>query len=105
MAQRVILTVMSGAEDGKVFELHTFPVMIGRHAEDDVFLPDDLRVSRHHARITKDQEAFYIEDIGVIGEGSTNGTYLNGLRINDETFISNGDMMLLGTVWLRFETS
>lgn len=89
-------------EGGRLFELHKFPVMLGRHPEDDVFLTHDHGVSRHHAQIARNGEYFFIEDVGAKGKGSTNGTYLNGHKVNTKTSISCGDMLLLGTVWLRF---
>lgn len=96
------ITVMSGAEDGRIFELQRFPVVLGRHPEDSVFFPHDPGVSRHHAQITCKGDSFFIEDLGVKGRGSTNGTYLNDQRIDTRTSISHGDILLLGTVWLRF---
>lgn len=97
------ITVMSGAEDGRIFELQRFPVVLGRHPEDSVFLPHDPGVSRHHAQITCKGDSFFLEDLGVNGKGSTNGTYLNGHIVNTKTLISSGEMLLLGTVWLRFD--
>lgn len=102
-SELVTIEVMSGAEDGRLFELHEFPVMLGRHTDDDVFLPHYHGVSRHHAQITRNGESFFIEDVGAKGKGSTNGTYLNGYKVNTRTSISSGDVLLLGTVWLRFD--
>ena len=99
----VTITVMSGAEDGRTFELHDFPVILGRHPNDGVFLPHDREVSRHHARITCNNDSFFLEDLGVNGKGSTNGTYLNGHIVKTTTPISSGDMLLLGTIRLRFD--
>ena len=42
--------------------------------------------------------------LGSEGKGSTNGTYLNNKQVVAKTPISTGDMFLLGTVWLRFDT-
>ena len=100
---RVIITVMSGAEDGKVFELDKFPVMLGRHPGDDVCLPYDTRVSRQHARITQEGNSYFIADVGPQGKGSTNGTYLNEKKITTKTPVSSGDILLLGTIWLKFD--
>lgn len=100
--EHIVITVMSGADDGKVFELDKTPVMIGRHADDDVCLPYDTRVSRHHARITREGESYFIEDMGPEGKGSTNGTYINEKRIKGKTPISSGDMILLDSVWVKF---
>lgn len=100
--EHIVITVMSGADDGKVFELDKTPVMVGRHADDDVYLPYDARVSRHHARITREGESYFIEDMGPEGKGSTNGTYINEKRIEGKTPISSGDMILLDSVWVKF---
>jgi pSer/pThr/pTyr-binding forkhead associated (FHA) protein len=97
------ITVMSGAEDGKVFGLEKTPIMLGRHPDDDVCLPYDSRVSRHHARITKEHDSYFIEDVGPKGKGSTNGTYVGDKKITTKTAISSGEMILLGSVWIRFE--
>ena len=99
----IVITVMSGAEDGKTFGLSKTPFMLGRHPDDDVCLPYDTRVSRHHAGITKEGKAYFIEDVGPEGKGSTNGTYVNEKRITSKTPISTGDMILLGGVWVKLE--
>jgi pSer/pThr/pTyr-binding forkhead associated (FHA) protein len=99
----IVITAMSGAEDGKTFELSKTPFMLGRHRDDDVCLPYDTRVSRHHARITKEGKTYFIEDVGPEGKGSTNGTYVNDNKITDKTPISTGETVLLGSVWIRFE--
>jgi len=99
----VRITVMSGAEDGKIFELEKTPIILGRHPDDDVCLPYDSRVSRHHARITQKGDSYSIEDVGPEGKGSTNGTYVGDKRIAPKTVISSGEMILLGSIWIRFE--
>lgn len=99
----VTITVMSGADDGRQFELHEFPVTLGRHPDDDVFLPHDRRVSRHHAKMTRNGDSFFVEDVRAKGKGSINGTYLNGHKVNTKTSISGSDILLLGTVFLRFD--
>lgn len=101
----IVITVMSGAEDGKVFDLDKTTIMIGRHPEDDICLPHDSRISRHHAQITKKGASQFIEDVGPEGSGSTNGTYLNDnkQRISGKAPISSGDMVSLAGVWVKFE--
>lgn len=100
---QVIITVMSGAEDGNTLEPSKTPFMLGRHPDDDLCLPYDTRVSRHHARITKEGNSYLIEDVGPEGKGSTNGTYINDVRTDGKIQISSGDMILLGSIWVRFE--
>ena len=94
---------MSGADDGKVFQLNKIPIMLGRHPDDDVCLPYDTRISRHHARMTKEGNSYFIEDIGSEGKGSTNGTYIGDKKITRKTPLPSGDTVLLGGVWVRFE--
>lgn len=97
------ISVMSGADDGKVFELIKTPITLGRHPDDDICIPYDTRVSRHHARITREGETYYIEDVGPKGEGSTNGTYIGDKKIDTKTAISSGELILLGGVLIKFE--
>jgi len=101
----VKITLMSGAEDGKVFELDKTPIMIGRHPGDDIYLPYDTRVSRHHARLTGEGYSIFIEDVGHEGKGSNNGTYLGeaGAKVIGKTVIHSGQLILLGAVWIKYE--
>jgi pSer/pThr/pTyr-binding forkhead associated (FHA) protein len=49
------------------------------------------RVSGRHCRLTKTAEGFLLEDLG-----STNGTFVNGIRIDSITTVSPGDTITLG---------
>lgn len=102
--RRIVVTVMSGADDGKVYELNKVPIVLGRRPENDVFLPYDTRVSRDHAIIGEEDVTYYIEDVGPDKKGSRNGTYVRNERIRDKTRISKGEMILLGHVWVRFDS-
>ena len=67
-------------------------LLIGRHAEGAGRLADDDEISRSHARISLDRSGFCaIEDLG-----STNGTFVNGLRIAGPQTLSVGDTIELG---------
>jgi pSer/pThr/pTyr-binding forkhead associated (FHA) protein len=101
----IVITVMSGVEDGKVFQVDKNTIMLGRHPEDDVCLSYDTKVSRHHARITKENASYFVEDIGPEGKGSTNGTYINDSekKITGKAPLSSGDMVLLGGIWVKFK--
>ena len=69
--------------------------VIGR--EGDVMLVD-ARVSRRHAQATSENGVIVLEDLG-----STNGTQVNGVKINGESPVSIGDTVQFGMVRLRFE--
>ena len=67
-------------------------LLIGRHADGAGRLADDDEISRSHARISLDRSGFCaIEDLG-----STNGTFVNGLRISGPQTLSVGDTVELG---------
>jgi pSer/pThr/pTyr-binding forkhead associated (FHA) protein len=71
-------------------------MLFGRHAQGAGRLADDPEISRSHARVTLEQGGFCaIEDLG-----STNGTFVNGLRINGPTTLSEGDTIELGSTTL-----
>lgn len=69
------------------------PLALGRELDNDVVIPS-VSVSRHHAKIElEDGERLIITDLG-----SSNGTYVNGERIDAPTVISDGETIILGKV-------
>jgi pSer/pThr/pTyr-binding forkhead associated (FHA) protein len=71
-------------------------LLIGRHADGAGRLADDEEISRSHARLSLDRSGFCaIEDLG-----STNGTYVNGLRIKGPQTLSEGDTVEVGATTL-----
>jgi ABC-type multidrug transport system ATPase subunit len=68
---------------------------IGRDPRNDLVL-DDPRVSRRHALLRRVGDSFRIEDLG-----STNGSFLNGRRV-DRADLREGDHLQLGGQTLRF---
>jgi len=72
-------------------------VVIGRATSSDVSLPEISSLSRHHARLTYGTESVVLEDLG-----STNGTYVNGQRIEQETILRSGDRFQVGAVHFKF---
>ena len=85
-----------GRDRGNRIDLRTLPVTIGKaQAYADVIL-DDPSVSRIHARIYRGEEGgVEIRDLG-----STNGTYINGIRIppNEKSAVHRGDEVKFGTL-------
>ncbi|HWO94104.1 MAG TPA: FHA domain-containing protein [Dehalococcoidia bacterium] len=78
-----------GQTVGAEYGIAVLPCTIGRSPECDIVL-EDLRVSRRHARLTRDGEAFIIEDLG-----SANGTWLDGARI-EQAHVHDGATLTLG---------
>jgi phosphoserine phosphatase RsbU/P len=102
--EKAAIVVMSGADDGKAFIFEKTPFTIGRLPDDDVSIPYDNRTSRHHAKISREGNAYFIEDVGPDGKGSTNGTYINYKKITGKTLLSSREMILVGAVWVKFDT-
>jgi len=97
-ASRAVLTVQSGPEAGRVVPLAMEkPNTLGRGEECTVPFAD-ARLSRLHARIGVAAGRWVLTD-----EGSTNGTILNGSRVDGHSQLDDGARILLaGTVSLRF---
>ncbi|MFO7548986.1 MAG: FHA domain-containing protein [Acidimicrobiia bacterium] len=83
------LVVEKGPQAGMTFLLQDGTTTVGRHPESDIFL-DDITVSRHHCRFVCEDASIVIED-----SGSTNGTYVNGARV-DKGRLEAGDEVLIG---------
>jgi pSer/pThr/pTyr-binding forkhead associated (FHA) protein len=80
-------------------ELGSGSILIGRLPECDVLLQDSL-VSRMHARISVQNDSVLVEDLH-----STNGVYVNGLRVGHSAVLREGDRILIGTTEISlFET-
>jgi len=74
-------------------------VTIGRLPDCTIALPD-ANVSRKHTEVHHRGNAFVIVDLG-----STNGTKINGTRIDNERTLADGDIVSVGSTHLRFEAT
>src|SRR5690348_15057419 len=91
----VELKVLEGKQQGKTIPLHVRQFLIGR--EQDCHLrPNSDLVSRHHCVFTLDDFALRLRDLG-----STNGTIVNGERIQGQVVLKAGDQVSVGK--LSFE--
>ena len=90
------LVAIQGPRMGEVYDLQG-TLTIGREESNTVAFPDDSTVSRRHARIASDAGQFTIYD-----EGSSNGTFVNGVKV-EEQVLHSGDEIQIGTTRLRFE--
>src|ERR1700733_5414197 len=85
------LRFISGKYQGGEFPLRPHrEIIIGRSSELDMVLVEDM-VSRKHAKITTDDKAVTIQDLG-----STNGTFVNGEKVR-KVELKDGDRILIGT--------
>ena len=78
---------------GSRIELTATPIVIGRSNEADLAFTDDTYLSNRHARVWSIDGIAMIEDLD-----STNGTQINGRRIDSATAIVPGDRVQMGHV-------
>ena len=72
-------------------------VVLGRSKAADVSLPDVTAISRQHASLAYRIESVVLEDLG-----STNGTFVNDVRIEEPTRLKSGDRFQIGCVHFKF---
>jgi FHA domain len=97
MGHLVVLTSPT-LDQGDVFTIDSHPLTMGRGANNDVPLPTDEYASNRHARFEPRRDGVWIEDIG-----STNGTFVNGIRLTRERKLVAGDVVRIGETDVRFE--
>lgn len=86
----------NGKAVAEVYPLVRSETVIGRAVKCSVVLPDPY-ISSEHARIEKQKDRFFIEDLK-----SANGTVLNGVRLAERAELKHGDLISFGAVDLLF---
>jgi hypothetical protein len=86
---RIVFTLDDGTRIES--ELESDVLTIGRHPDSRVTLPS-VSVSSHHATIKRKGEDFFVQDLG-----TTNGTKLNGVEV-EEAKLSDGDQLTFGDI-------
>ncbi|MFA9478620.1 ATP-binding protein [Phycisphaerales bacterium AB-hyl4] len=92
----LVLTAIQGPDKGRRFELPDYePQMIGRSSES---LPlTDQTISRRHAELTPDDGKWFIRDLN-----SSNGTFVNGVRVRNRRELRPGDQIRTGMTLLVY---
>lgn len=88
--RHVVATVLEGVGLGTLLVLADEPQVIGRDPSADLALPDP-GISSRHLRLFRMGTQHFVEDLR-----STNGTFLNGVRITDIHPLRDGDRMHIG---------
>ncbi|HEY8704427.1 MAG TPA: FHA domain-containing protein [Gaiellaceae bacterium] len=83
---------------GEEFDLDSTPLTVGRGAQNDVSIEGDEFASARHVRVEPRRDGVWVSDVG-----STNGTYVNGVRIDRPCKLAQGDLVRVGETELRFE--
>jgi hypothetical protein len=87
-AGTVLLIRSGGGREGEIVDLGTDVLTVGRSPHSDLFL-DDVTVSRHHARVLRDEGGFWVEDLN-----SLNGTYVNRKRIEQQRLFDDDELQI-----------
>lgn len=82
---------------GERIALNRPQMTIGRLPECEITLLDP-NVSRRHTEIRSAASTFIVRDLG-----STNGTMVNGIRLQHEHGLNDGDIISVGSTHMRFE--
>ncbi len=85
-----LLIVQRGPDTGARYLLDSPSCVAGRHPDCDIFL-DDITVSRHHVRFTRQAGQMTCEDMG-----SLNGTYVNRALLDGAAVLRTGDEVQIG---------
>lgn len=93
LAAKLILESGLGKEE---YPLDAMVTTIGRSRSNDISL-DDARVSRHHARIVRDERGYLIEDLN-----SRNGTRVDDRAVRDSQTLTDGALVKIGDAVFRF---
>ncbi len=83
-------------QNGREHQLRPGPNVVGRQGD---VLIEDTRVSRRHAQVILDGQSASVEDLG-----STNGTKVNGNKVEARANVNPGDVLSFGGYEMTFST-
>jgi hypothetical protein len=97
-AGKLVVIKSPALSEGDEWELDSSALTVGRSSHNDLQLERDEYASSAHARIEPRRDGVWVEDVG-----STNGTYLNGIRLTRAKRLTPGDIVRIGETELRYE--
>jgi hypothetical protein len=95
---RLVVVKSADLAGGENFELNSAQLTIGRGNQNDIPIATDEYASARHARFEPRQDGVWVQDLG-----STNGTFLNGTRLDRPRRLAQGDVVRIGETDLRYE--
>ncbi len=95
---RLLVVKSPDLERGSDYELNSAQLTIGRGGQNDIRIGTDEYASARHARFEPRQDGVWVQDLG-----STNGTYLNGARLDRPRRLTPGDIVRVGETDLEYE--
>jgi hypothetical protein len=96
---RLVVERSPALQEGSDYALNSAPLTVGRDAANDVELRGDDFASAEHARFEPRRDGVWLTDVG-----STNGTFVNGVRLERPRKLAPGDVVRIGATDLRFES-
>ena len=93
----ICVEVIGGPMDGLRNRVETPWFTIGRDAGNDLPLGMDPMVSGRHARIVREGQHFWLEDLG-----SRNGVYIGDQKLAQRVLLGPGSMFTVGRTQLEF---
>jgi diguanylate cyclase (GGDEF)-like protein len=90
-AYLIVISAKSPAVVGKMFKLERSETLLGRSVDSEFQIEDD-GISRKHAKVMMSPGG----DFQIVDLGSTNGTFLNGLKV-DIAPLRDGDKLQIGS--------
>jgi hypothetical protein len=95
---RLVVVESTALAEGDTYSIDSNALTIGRSGDNDLQLEHDEYASSRHARFEPRRDGVYVEDVG-----STNGTFVNGIRLSGDRRLAPGDVVRIGETDLRFE--
>jgi pSer/pThr/pTyr-binding forkhead associated (FHA) protein len=83
---------------GEQHELNSAALTIGRSGQNDIQLRGDGFASATHARFEPRGDGIWVHDVG-----STNGTFVNGIKLSEPRRLDPGDVVRVGETDLRYD--
>ena len=95
---RLVVVKSPALDEGADLVLDSAPLTVGRGEQNDVELRGDDFASAEHARFEPRRDGVWLTDVG-----STNGTFVNGARLDRPRRLAPGDTIRIGSTDLRFD--
>jgi hypothetical protein len=95
---RLVVVKSPALDEDDALELDSAALLLGRGSANDVNLARDEYASSNHARIEPRRDGVWVEDIG-----STNGTYINGVKLDRPRRLTPGDVVRVGGTDFRYD--
>ncbi len=95
-ARRALLLYQEGTAEEQIYPFTGDEITIGRGRDNDIQIKNDSKVSRHHCKIYRKVDNFYIQD-----NKSSNGSLVNGELITERRLFG-GEEIIIGETFFRF---